>query len=339
MLDRKISSADTHVKFPERPTQTQIEVLWRKSVRRGVVVVVLLTCLYSVVTLWAGRDAWKAIESGPVKSGLLIVVVLIAINILIRAGRFYYYQRLVGWSVPALSCVVAFVASLAVTATPGKLGELIKLPLLRTRHPISLTEGLAIHLVERFGDLITIVVFAAVGLFIFTGLQIYVAIGALVAGVVALFCFQPAIHQALLARIRRIGYVQKLAPRLSMMSQTFQVLLKPSPLLIGGSLSFLAWSCEAAAFYLLLCLLDIPGSLLASVAIYGLALLAGALSMIPGGLGGVEVVMGMLLLKIGALANATLAVALFRICTLWFSSAIGLAFLVAWHASLQKTKT
>jgi uncharacterized protein (TIRG00374 family) len=327
------------VKFVETASGTQIEALWRKSIHRGIVVVVLLACFYSVATLWAGRDAWDAIESGSVRTGLLVIVALIAINILIRATRFYCYQRLVGWSVPVLPCVSAFVASLSATATPGKVGELIKFPLLRTRYPISMTEGLAIHLVERFGDLITIIVFAAAGLLIFTGLQIYVAVGALVAAGVAVICFQPAIHQALLARATRIPYVQKLTPRLSMMSKTLQVLFKPLPVLIGGSLSVLAWACEAAALYLLLNLLDIPASLLVSFAIYGLSLLAGALSMMPGGLGGTEVVMGMLLLKTGALANVALAVALFRICTLWFSSAIGVAFLAGWQVSLQKSKT
>jgi uncharacterized protein (TIRG00374 family) len=292
-----------------------------------------------VATLWAGRDAWTAVESGSVRSGLLVAVTLVAINILIRTVRFYYYQRLVRWAVPALPCVAAFVASLAATATPGKIGELIKFPLLRARYPISLTEGLAIHVVERLGDLITVIAYAAIGLLIFTGLRIYVAVGALVAAAVAVICFQPMIHQALLARAKRIPYVQKITPRLSMMSKTLQVLLKPLPVLIGGSLSFLAWACEVAALYILLNLLDIPASLLASFAIYGLALLAGALSLMPGGLGGTEVMMGMLLLKTGALANVALAVALFRICTLWFSSAIGLAFLVGWQVSLQKSKT
>ena len=297
----------------------------------------VLTCIYTAAILWAGKDTWQIMLSGPHAKVLLLVVALISLNISIRAVRFYYFQHLVGWRIPLFTCLSAFVASLALTATPGKMGELVKIALLRSRYQISLSEGVSIHIIERFLDLMVIVVFAAVGLYVFTDFKTYFFGSVAIIAILSLLLFPPALHRALIARVVRIPYFKIFTPRLTAMSSTFVVLLKPIPLFVGGALSLVAWSCEAAALYFLVGLLDIQSSLTTLISIYGLATLAGALSMLPGGIGGFEIAMGALLFQIGASSSAaSMAVASFRVSTLWLSSIIGLAFLIGWMGAFSR---
>jgi uncharacterized protein (TIRG00374 family) len=72
---------------------------------------------------------------------------------------------------------------------------------------------------------------------------------------------------------------------------------------------------------------DIP--LAFAVFVYALAMLAGAVSFMPGGLGGAEAVMvGLLVWKGMSNADAVAATVLIRLATLWFAVAIGALMLL-----------
>ena len=100
--------------------------------------------------------------------------------------------------------------------------------------------------------------------------------------------------------------------------------------LLAGAFSIIAWFAECLAFYLLLTALD-TGLPLASVTfVYAFATLVGALSFLPGGLGGFEVVALILLGARGIdLGTAVFATSVIRLTTLWFSVAVG-SFLLSY---------
>lgn len=77
--------------------------------------------------------------------------------------------------------------------------------------------------------------------------------------------------------------------------------------------------------YLIADSLRIGISLATGVGIYAIAVLAaGALSFLPGGLGGTEAVMGVLLIAFGTDSATAVAITLLcRIATLWFAVALG----------------
>lgn len=80
--------------------------------------------------------------------------------------------------------------------------------------------------------------------------------------------------------------------------------------------------------------LELP--LLASFGIYGLAISIGALSFLPGGLGGTEATMILLLGLAGiSTADAGAATIILRLATLWFAVLIG----VVATAGLGRTAT
>jgi uncharacterized protein (TIRG00374 family) len=61
--------------------------------------------------------------------------------------------------------------------------------------------------------------------------------------------------------------------------------------------------------------------------------------MLPGGLGGVEAVMAFLLTRLATpMSVATVAVVIFRLCTLWLFSLIGVIFMFAWMIFFSKRR-
>jgi uncharacterized protein (TIRG00374 family) len=103
-------------------------------------------------------------------------------------------------------------------------------------------------------------------------------------------------------------------------------------LLIGTAVAVVAWGLECAALHIIL--LGLGGDLLtwyASTFAYSASTIAGAVAMMPGGLGVTEASMTGLLQALGddrmTPAVATAATILVRIATLWYAVAIGVAAL------------
>jgi uncharacterized protein (TIRG00374 family) len=108
-------------------------------------------------------------------------------------------------------------------------------------------------------------------------------------------------------------------------------LLRPIPLLTGFGIGLAAWVLEGLGLGVLSSLapgtqVDVP----TAVGIYAVAVLAGGLSFVPGGLGGTEAVMTALLAAQGlAVSQALLVTLACRLVTLWLAVALGwLAVLV-----------
>jgi uncharacterized protein (TIRG00374 family) len=283
---------------------------------------------YAGATLWAGRGGWQVALSSISLRDLVVIVSLVSTGVLLRASRWHCYIHVLRWNVPLLKSISAFVASFALTATPAKSGELAKVVLLRSQHQVSLSQGAGVLLIERLGDLFAVVVFAVGGLMLFVDLSRYVLASFVVFGAIALVV---AKSRVLLVRVQAIPQLRNPSLRLMNMLEAVELLMRPIPLLAGGCVALSAWACEALAFHFLLGRLGIQSTLLISFSIYGLSTLAGALSMLPGGLGSVEAVMTFLLTRIAApTSTAAVAVVIFRLCTLWLFSLIGAILMTGW---------
>jgi len=320
--------------LPDDSLVTDDDSMQSKWLRRSGFILMAMVGVYAGATLWAGRGGWQLALTAISLGDILIIVGLVSVGFLLRAGRWHYYIRVLQWDVPLLHSISAFVASIALTATPAKSGELAKAVLLRSQHKISLSQGAGVLLIERLGDLFAVIVLSIGGLTLFIDLSSDVLAGVIVVGVVA---FLAANFRVVLVRVQAIPKLRNLSLRLINMLDAVWLLMQPIPLLVGGSVALAAWSCEALAFHYLVGRLGIHSSLLISFSIYGLSTLAGALSMLPGGLGGFEAVMAFLLTRVAAPASvATVAVVIFRLCTLWLFSLIGAIFMCAWMIFFTK---
>ena len=106
-------------------------------------------------------------------------------------------------------------------------------------------------------------------------------------------------------------------------------LIRLRRLIPAVGLSIVSWFCECIAFYLVLEALDITrfASFGDAVFIYAFSTLAGAITMMPGGIGLTEVSMTGLLLRLTSCTDKSAAAAatiVIRLCTLWFAVAVGI---------------
>jgi uncharacterized protein (TIRG00374 family) len=122
---------------------------------------------------------------------------------------------------------------------------------------------------------------------------------------------------------RRI--TKELVPKLRTFYDAAYALLRPGPLLFSVALSTLAWFFECMALYVVAQGAGAAASLLLCTFIYALMTVAGALALLPGGLGVTEGGMAVLLAELGHTARpaAVAATLVVRALTLWFAVLLG----------------
>ena len=170
--------------LPDDGFASDDESMQSKCLGRTGFILMGIVSVYAGATLWAGRGGWQLALTAISPDDILIIVGLVSIGFLLRAGRWHYYIRVLQWNVPLQHSAAAFVASIAFTATPAKSGELAKAVLLRSRHKIPLSEGAGVLLIERLGDLFAVIVLAIGGLTLFVDLSSYVLVSVILLGVV-----------------------------------------------------------------------------------------------------------------------------------------------------------
>ena len=284
---------------------------------------------YLGLSLWAGwRDVVAAVvQVGPwVLAGLLV---LSLVNYLLRFLRWARYLALLDAPVPWRINLDAYFAGFALTTSPGKVGEMLRSVLLKP-HGVPPAASVAAFFAERVSDLLAILVLAAVGLWAYAPARPIVGL-ALAAVVVALLLVQ---WTALIAAIDRWAQARpqkwaRLVVKLCEVVLHFRRCFSLPAMGMGLALGVVAWFAEGLGFWWLLLALDHPLPLSTAVFIYAFAMLVGALSFLPGGLGGSEAAMVALLSLNGfPEASAVSATLICRLATLWFAVALGGLFLM-----------
>lgn len=307
------------------------EEAWRGWTRKAAFVLGACAILYVVVTLLFSRSIWASASVSKLLSPreLPVVIGLVSLGVLIRALRFFYFGRRLGWTIPFWPSIVVFLASLSLTATPGKAGEFLKSALLRARYGTPVAQSAGALIVERLGDLLALLCLASGGLLLFAEFRLYFFLSV---ALVLLIAVSPrVIGYPFLQWSCKFERFRAIAERLIRVLHTINALLRLEPMLIGLVLAVVAWGCEGLAFGVLVQPLPVGIPLLASFAVVGLSGVVGALSMLPGGVGGVEAAMTLLLTKLGVdLPSAAVTVIIYRLCTLYFCTLVGFGCLGLW---------
>lgn len=160
---------------------------------------------------------------------------------------------------------------------------------------------------------------------------LYFLVCLLLVGGLTLFVTQERIYRPLLTRPARLSRLEPLVRKGLTLLDTSRRLLTPAPFVIGLGIAIVSWACEGWALYLVLDGFGLAVPLLTAFSIYGLATVVGAASMLPGGLGGFEAVMLLMLTTLRISPAAAVApLVLIRFSTLWFGSLVGFGFMGGW---------
>ena len=296
----------------------------RLPVRQLLLVLGVVATLYAVVLLVWGDSpkaslsvlwSWTGLQAG----------LLCLLNYVLRGLRWRLWMARYGRRFSVAQGLRLYLAGYAFTPTPGNVGEAVR-GMMLAREPLGTAQSLAIFGAERLADLFCLLLLClpVVGWVvtsgpaksawqsapIFFGLLITLALSVMLAGLALLFRFRASLQQ-----------------RLPWLLEAWQCLaLQP---LVWFALSLVAWMAQGLAVWLLCLQLGVDLSWLTATGFYALAMVAGALSALPAGLGGMEVVLTGLLVAHGVVpATALTLTVLARLLTLWLAVAIGVVALL-----------
>ncbi len=273
---------------------------------------------------------------------LLLAFGLALVNYLLRFLRWALYLRVMGISVSLPVSLLVFFAGLAMTITPGKVGELVKCYLLRDRAGVPVPASIPVVLMERVTDLMSVVLMGLAGLFLLPHLLSLSLLLGLAVLVACLYIFSARHTDRLLA----LPLVRRWQDEVREARQGIKALSGPWPMAAALTLGLASWISEGIALKIVLKGLGADVSTLLSLPVYAGSVLIGAATTLPGGLIGTEGAMVAILQQIGAERDVAAAGTLIvRVATLWFAVAIGLVALgcVHWllpaHASRESAES
>jgi uncharacterized protein (TIRG00374 family) len=318
--------------FTELPPD-RAETLHVSMLRRGLLHAALATGLFvlvgGVALWWLGPEQLLATAGAVSAKTVLACLGLALINYGLRAARWVLVARSIGIEVSFLRQSLVYVAGFALTITPGKLGEAVRLWLLRRGDGVSYTASVPLLVCDRLFDMVGITALALAGAAL-TSQQVGVTMAASAASLVLLLVLAwPRMFLRLLdATERGVRRFPKGFAALRSMVVALSRVGRAGVIVPALVMSALGWFAECIVLFLVLRNLGAPISAGESVLAFSLSTIAGGVSMLPGGLGSAELgLLGLLrLFGVGAdtAAVATLAT---RVATLWFAVALGLLVL------------
>jgi uncharacterized protein (TIRG00374 family) len=328
------NAKDVTVAQQQRPGATQ------GLVRKVLIGTLLGALVFAALSLYADVNELRASLGAFRWSAFALALLLASGNYGLRYVRWQYYLRRIDVRIAHGESLLVFLSGFVMGVTPGKLGEVFKSLLLYESREISIARTAPIVVAERLTDLVALVLLTAIGSLSFAqGVPIAIAGAIAVALVLVASSFRP-FGELLLSISERLPLIKRIAPRLREAYESLFVLTRPIPLLFATLLATISWGLECLALFVLLAALPGGGlSVPASSFAYSASTVAGALSMMPGGLGVTEAGMTGLIqaLSHGAIASAdaTAATMLTRLATLWWAvlvGAVALAFFRRWLA-------
>ncbi|GBD16626.1 hypothetical protein HRbin26_01524 [bacterium HR26] len=268
---------------------------------------------------------------------LPLVLALTIFNYALRFLKWQLYLRWVGADrLPWALSLGIFLAGFAMTITPGKVGEFLKSYLLRRATGVPVATTAPIVLAERLTDGLAMAILALLSAFagIEAGWAGLALVLLLLLGGIGLIQ-QRRMMLAFLRWCTRLPLVHRRAGAVYELYNSSYEIFRPRRLAVVTGLSVVSWFGECLALWVILYGLGLPPTRdLLTLAIFSLstASIAGALSLLPGGLGAAEAgITGILLLFSQprmSPSTAAAATLLIRFTTLWFGVGLGLVALL-----------
>lgn len=268
--------------------------------------------------------------------GLLLL--LSSVNYLLRALRWHVFARRLGLPTGLWQDVRHFLGGFAMSVTPGRVGELIRMRWLKRETGWAYERTAPMVLVDRAMDLAAMAVILGVSVSLAaSGIR-----GAVPVTILALIGAFVATRPALLGGLADLGFrftgrLPRLFARVRKAARSLDRFSHGPTLAIAVALGLIGWMAEGYAFHLLLVWMGADIGLGKAVAIFVFSTLAGGLTGAPGGVGGAEAAMIALLALDGIPMEVSVpATAIIRVTTLWFAIGIGMAvFPLAERLSLK----
>lgn len=248
---------------------------------------------------------------------------------LLRFMKWHYYLKTLGIPLSKKNSLLIFLSGLIMSITPGKMGEVLKSFLLKQVNGTAISRSAPVVVAERLTDVIGLMVLSLGGVAAYKfGEKVLFIVGILLAGFIIVISTKP-LCMSLIGLFGKIPLLSRLVQKIHTAYESIFQLLNIKTLIWSTILSIAAWSVECSGFYLTLRGFHVHFHPTRTAFIYAFSIIAGAVTMLPGGIGITEgsmtgLLMGAAMPKFQAVATTLL----FRVCTLWFAVLVGAVVLL-----------
>ncbi len=297
----------------------------KKIKKKLLVSLALAGIFYLAFTIYANIDDLVS-AFGRFNWLLVLPLLLLSLaNYFIRFFKWDYYLSILKINLKKTDSLSIFLSGLIMSVTPGKMGELLKAFLTKEVTSVPVSKTAPIVFVERITDFLALLIISIIGAYVFNyGRGIVIGVAVFFLAVIFVIS-NKNIAEVLLKLLEKNSFLKKHLEKIHNAYESSYQLLKVIPLINMTAVSLVSWLSECLGYYIILSNFGIENSFLWAAFSYAFATIAGAVSMLPGGLGVTEGSLTFMLINNGQpkeLAVATTFVV--RVVTLWFAVLVGI---------------
>lgn len=310
-----------------------------KLKKKVLVSIIIGGIVYLAFTFFAD---YKEVLSAFTQFNWYLLIPLLFLSLLNYVARFFkwnYYLSIIKVDVKRIDSFSIFMSGLIMSVTPAKIGELLKSYLVKevTNEPISKTA--AVIFAERVTDFISLLIISIIGAYAFDyGIALSIGVSVFFI-LIILIISNKSLSLSILSYLERVTFLRKYLKSIHNTYENSFLLLKPKPLFMMTIVSLIAWGFECIGYYLILLNFNIDFGIFWASFSYAFSIIAGAISMLPGGIGVTEGSLTFLLARKGVTnSTAVTTTLLVRVVTLWFAVLVGIVSLFFYQKRYGKIK-
>lgn len=258
-----------------------------------------------------------------------VILLLSLCNYMFRFFRWEYYTKVLDIKIERKMSFLIFLSSFIMSVTPGKIGEVFKSYLLKEQNDTPVSKSAPIVFAERITDFLSLVLLSMTGALMF-GYGTKLIIGFGVFFILLVFVISNRkLSYAIIGFFERFKFISRVSQKIHTAYDSIYQMVRFKELIITIILSIFAWSFECLSFYLVINGFSVIGAphidIFIATFVYGFATIAGAITMLPGGLGATDAsITGLLVLLAIPKSISVAATLIIRAATLWFAVIVGI---------------
>lgn len=264
-------------------------------------------------------------------------------NYVSRFFKWDYYTKVLDIKIERKLSFIIFLSSFIMAITPGKVGEVFKSYLLKEQIGTSISKSAPIVIAERITDFLSLILLSLIGALMFGFETKLIAVTGLFFLIVILMISSRKISYLIIGFFEKFEFFSKASHRIHTAYDSIYQMVKFKNLLITFGLSVISWFFECTGFYIVINSFGIDNlvhvNIFVATFIYGFATIAGAVTMLPGGLGATDASIAFLLISLQGITES-IAVAgtlIIRVATLWFAVIVGI-FSILFYQKISHKK-
>ncbi len=258
------------------------------------------------------------------------VLILSLCNYVSRFFKWDYYTKVLDIKIERKISFLMFLSSFIMAITPGKVGEVFKSYLLKEQNGTAISRSAPIVLAERITDFLSLILLSMIGALMFGYETKLIVITGVFFVVLIMLISSKKISYWLIGFFERFKFFSKFSHKVHTAYDSIYQMVRFKELIVTLLLSLVAWFFECAGFYVVINSFGIENlvhiNIFAATFIYGFATIAGAVTMLPGGLGATEASIAFLLVSLQNVSEnvAVAGTLIIRVATLWFAVLVGI---------------